>query len=189
MQKAITMKIWSSLLVRELAMITTIHSNRADILLTMTAFAFQCECNYTTLSYLSLFFVTFYHSFRHVCLPCIIYVYQALCSILSIFIYVLHISIRCSLCIACQRCPNYNCILDLTPGFHGLGKDNCKMRRETFEFSDLVWLILEVWLYPWYQHSNAIRVHKILSAILNGNICSRKCWTKWLKATETWQKT
>ena len=32
----------------------------------------------------------------------------------------------------------------LTCGFNGLGKDNCKMRRET-KFWDLVHLILEVW--------------------------------------------
>ena len=34
----------------------------------------------------------------------------------------------------------------LTLGFNGLDKDNCKTRRETFTFWDLVWLILEVWL-------------------------------------------
>ena len=32
----------------------------------------------------------------------------------------------------------------LTPAFIGLGKDNCKTRRETFEFVDLVRLILEI---------------------------------------------
>ena len=42
-------------------------------------------------------------------------------------------------------CSNY--IFDLTPGFNGLGEDNCKARRETFKFWDLVWLILEVWMY------------------------------------------
>ena len=31
-----------------------------------------------------------------------------------------------------------------TPGFIGLGKDNCKTRRETFKFGDLVRLILEI---------------------------------------------
>ena len=36
-------------------------------------------------------------------------------------------------------------IFDLTPGFNRLHKDNCKMRQETFEFWDLVWLILEIW--------------------------------------------
>ena len=40
---------------------------------------------------------------------------------------------------------NYIFILDLTPGFNGLGKDNCKMRWETFKFGDWVCLILEVW--------------------------------------------
>ena len=31
--------------------------------------------------------------------------------------------------------------------FNGLGKGNCKTRRESFKFWDLVWLILEVLLY------------------------------------------
>ena len=38
--------------------------------------------------------------------------------------------------IACRRCSNYIFILDLTPGFNGLGKDNCKTRRETFKHWD-----------------------------------------------------
>ena len=33
-------------------------------------------------------------------------------------------------------------ILDLTPGFIGLGKDNCTTRRETIKFGDLVHLVL-----------------------------------------------
>ena len=36
-------------------------------------------------------------------------------------------------------------IINLTPGFNGLDKDNYKTRRETFKFFYLVWLILEVW--------------------------------------------
>ena len=32
-------------------------------------------------------------------------------------------------------------------GFSGLGKDNCKTRRETFMFGDWVRLILENWRY------------------------------------------
>ena len=36
-------------------------------------------------------------------------------------------------------------IPDLTPDFNRLGKDNCKTRRETFKFEDLVWLVLQVW--------------------------------------------
>ena len=47
---------------------------------------------------------------------------------------------------ACWRCSNYNFVLDWTHGFNGLGKDNCKMKRETFKFGDLIRFILEVWL-------------------------------------------
>ena len=43
-----------------------------------------------------------------------------------------------------QRLSNYILILDLTSGFIGLGKYNCKNRRETFKFGDLVRLILEI---------------------------------------------
>ena len=41
-------------------------------------------------------------------------------------------------------------ILDLTPGFNGLGKDNCTRRRELFKFGDLVQLLLEIWRYVSY---------------------------------------
>ena len=41
-------------------------------------------------------------------------------------------------------------ILDSTPGFNRLHKDNCKTRWETFKFWDLVCLILEIW---WYTNS------------------------------------
>ena len=50
----------------------------------------------------------------------------------------------------CRRCSNF--ILNLTPGFNGLGKDNFKNRRETFKFWDLVGLILEVWRYIYMIH-------------------------------------
>ena len=56
-------------------------------------------------------------------------------------------SLRCSWSIACRRCSNYIFILNLTPGFNGLGKDNCKMRRETFKFWNLLPLILETLRY------------------------------------------
>ena len=52
-------------------------------------------------------------------------------------------NIRC----AYRRCSNYIFILDLTPGFNRLCEDNCKMRRETFKFWDLVHLILEILRY------------------------------------------
>ena len=48
-------------------------------------------------------------------------------------------------CIARRRCSNYIFILDLTPGFNGLGKDNCKTRRGSFMFWDLVRLISEIY--------------------------------------------
>ena len=43
------------------------------------------------------------------------------------------------------RCCNYIFILNLTPGFNGLGKETCKTRQGTFKFWDLVHLIFEVW--------------------------------------------
>ena len=46
--------------------------------------------------------------------------------------------ISCSWSITCQRCSNKIFILNLTPGFNILCKDNCKMRWETFKFGDLV---------------------------------------------------
>ena len=45
------------------------------------------------------------------------------------------------------RWSNWIFIPDLTPGFNGLGRDNCKMSRETFTFCDLVRLTLEIWQY------------------------------------------
>ena len=56
-------------------------------------------------------------------------------------------SLRCSWSIAYRRYSNYIFTLDLTPGFNGLGKDNCKMIRETFKFWDLMSLLLQVWRY------------------------------------------
>ena len=41
---------------------------------------------------------------------------------------------RCSSSIACWCCSNDIFILNLTPGFNGLGKDNYKRRRETLKF-------------------------------------------------------
>ena len=49
--------------------------------------------------------------------------------------------------VACRRCSNYIFILDLTPGFNGWGKDDCKRRRKSFKFGDLVRLILEISRY------------------------------------------
>ena len=43
-------------------------------------------------------------------------------------------SLRCSWSIVCRRCSNYIFIINLTPGFNGLGKDNGRTRRETLCF-------------------------------------------------------
>ena len=48
---------------------------------------------------------------------------------------------------ACRRGSNYNFFLDLTSGFNGLGKDNCKTIREAVKFWDMVRHILEVFWY------------------------------------------
>ena len=68
-------------------------------------------------------------------------------------------SLRCSWSIGCRRCSNHIFILHLTRGLNILHKDNCKPRRETFKFWDLVHLILEILRYifrtsstsPWDQ--------------------------------------
>ena len=39
----------------------------------------------------------------------------------------------------------YIFIVDLTPGFNGLGKDNSKTRQEIFKFWDLIRFIIKVW--------------------------------------------
>ena len=49
--------------------------------------------------------------------------------------------------VTCRRCSNYIFILDLTPGFTGLGEDSCTTRRETSKFGELVRLILEILQY------------------------------------------
>ena len=85
-------------------------------------------------------------------------------SYFSISRYLQTSNIRCTLVcnwsIACRRCSNYIFILE-TPGSNGLGRDNCKPRREKFKCWDLVPLKLEVWRYIYCK----IIVHKILVVI------------------------
>ena len=52
-------------------------------------------------------------------------------------------SVRCGWGTAGRRCSNYIFILDLTPGFSGMGKYSCMARREIIKCLDLVRLILE----------------------------------------------
>ena len=47
----------------------------------------------------------------------------------------------------------------LSTGFNGLGNDNCKTRRETFEFLDLVRLMLEAWWYLFQSHVAHFELH------------------------------
>ena len=56
-------------------------------------------------------------------------------------------SLRCSWSIACRRCFNYIFIFNLTLCFNILRLDNCKPRRETFKFWNLLRLILEILRY------------------------------------------
>ena len=56
-------------------------------------------------------------------------------------------SVKCGRSIACRCCSIYIFFLELTPGCNALGKDSYMTRRETFQFRDFVWLILEVWRY------------------------------------------
>ena len=61
--------------------------------------------------------------------------------------------------VARRRCSKYIFILDLTPGFNKLGKDNCKTRHiYIFGFGAL---ILEVWRYVYIY----IYIHAIESFI------------------------
>ena len=70
-------------------------------------------------------------------------------------------SLRCSWSIACRRCSNYIFIPDLTPGFNGLGKDNCKTRRGTFKYWSL-----GIWC------ATNIRGSTILIHLAGGSWCS-----------------
>ena len=54
-----------------------------------------------------------------------------------------------------RQCSNYIFILVFTPGLNGLGKDNCKTKRQSFNVCYLVHLILEILRYlPECQCSN-----------------------------------
>ena len=90
-------------------------------------------------------------------------------------------SLRCSWSIACRRCSNYIFILDLIPGFNGLGKDDCKTRQETFNFWDLVLLIQEVLGYVIISQA-AITVTTILSSYLK----VRSLQLIWRSGTYLW---
>ena len=54
-------------------------------------------------------------------------------------------------------------VLDLTHGFIGLGKDNCKTRRGTFKFNDMVRLILEILRYIYFAWDVITRINNGLT--------------------------
>ena len=63
----------------------------------------------------------------------------------------------CSWSITCR----YIFILDLAPGFNGLGKDNCKTRRETFSFGTCCvfircWTVVNFQVYFPYTYGTRI---------------------------------
>ena len=59
-------------------------------------------------------------------------------------------SLRCSWSIVSRRYSNYIFIRDLTPGFSGSDKDNCKTRRKPIKLWYLARLISELWLlFKW----------------------------------------
>ena len=60
---------------------------------------------------------------------------------------------------------NYIFILDLTYGFIGLGKGNCKTRWETFKFGDLVCRILEVSVHVKSKHNTKCISHGMYSNV------------------------
>ena len=68
-------------------------------------------------------------------------------------------SFRCSWSIACRRFSSWVFILDLLPGFNGLGKDNYKTRREKVQLGELVLLISDVWRHVLYPIQCALYAH------------------------------
>ena len=87
---------------------------------------------------------------------------------------------------ACRRCSNNIFILDLTPGFIELGKDNCKTKRETFRFWDLVRLILEILRYS--IPNNALHLMDAYGVVDFGLYWPRKWLYLWWKLTIILQK-
>ena len=81
-------------------------------------------------------------------------------------------SLRCSWSIACRGCSNYIFILDLTPGFKGLGIDDFKTRWESFRFWDLLRLISETLRY--LQALYEIPGHQLYIVVYLCNIISRE---------------
>ena len=80
-------------------------------------------------------------------------------------------SLRCSWSIACRPCSNYIFILDLTPGFKGLGKDDFKTGWESFKFWDLVRLILETLRYSFKMTTTSLSPGPVSSWLQHDTKC------------------
>ena len=81
------------------------------------------------------------------------------------------LSLRGSWSIACRSCSNYIFILDLTPGFNGLGNDKWKKRRGTLQFLDLVCPIpadalVTLWAKQGAMYSASMVLTELISNIL-----------------------
>ena len=70
-----------------------------------------------------------------------------------------------------SRFSNYIFILDRRPGFKGLGKDNCKTRREAFKFWDLVRLILDIFTCHKFLLTVISHPSTLLSLVVGRSSC------------------
>ena len=93
-----------------------------------------------------------------------------------------------------RRCFNYIFILDFTAAFIGLGKDNRKTKWETYKFSNLLCLILEVILfilrvplpYLYWTKQGHHNVRKCLCTKLFYAINKRSAW-RWFQTNEKFE--
>ena len=70
--------------------------------------------------------------------------------------------------------------MDSTPGFNGLGKDNCKTKRETFQVWDMVCLILEIWRYMFLFPLINLARKELRSYRINVSLSSTRKDLNWL---------
>ena len=77
-------------------------------------------------------------------------------------------------------------MLDLIPSFNGLGKDNCKTRRESFKFWDLVRLVSETLQYftntLWHHNPNLMKIYNALTwkIMIRSGHCFAHVMAAWL---------
>ena len=83
------------------------------------------------------------------------------------------------ICKLCHDRPRSNdiFILDLTPGFTGLVKDNYTTRRETFHCYDVVYLILEAWWWIAFRNCSIQEWDDGWNALIRRNF--HECMVYW----------